>query len=224
MKHTHAHHHTPHFEQNAKRTLWIIFITLLTMGAEIAYGFFTNSMALLSDGWHMGTHALALGITYAAYVYIRRIQKHSCAYEVAQRISSLAGYTSALFLLITAVWLFAESFLRFLNPCHIAFDEAILVAAIGLIVNVVCILVMEFKNEGAHSDNNYKAACLHILTDILTSVLAIIALISGKFWGCAWLDPMMGILGSLLIFKWSLALIKDSAQVLLSCDESCQGK
>ncbi len=209
--HTHHHHHNV---ENTKRTLLVILLTILTMFAEIFYGFITNSMALLSDGWHMGTHALALGITLAAYIFITKISKHEHAHHVSEKISSLAGYTSSLFLLLTAVWIIFESITRFFKPLEISFNDAILVAIIGLSVNLVCIFIMEFKNKDT-KDYNYKAAYLHILTDVLTSIFAIIALLAGKFLGWTLLDPVIGILGGIMILKWCIELVKNTSIELL---------
>ena len=213
---THCNHHHHHIK-NANRTLFVIIITLITMFAEVLYGFLTNSMALLSDGWHMGTHTLALAITYIAYIFIGRIkaQKHACSQEVSEKISSFSGYTSALFLLCSALWIIFESLTRCINPLEISFNEAILVASIGLIVNLICIFVMEFKNHQREEDYNYKAAYLHILTDVMTSVLAIIALLSGKYLGLASLDPIIGLFVGLVILRWSIQLIKSTSVVLL---------
>ncbi len=214
--HCHCHHgHCHNHVENANRTLAIIIITIVTMFAEVLYGFLTNSMALLSDGWHMGTHALALAITYVAYVFINKIKNHEHAGTVSEKITSLAGFTSSLFLLITAVWIIFESATRFVKPLEISFNEAILVAIIGFVVNVVCIFIMEFKNDKDNKDYNYKAAYLHILTDVMTSIFAIAALLTGKYLGWVLLDPIIGILGGVLILRWSVQLIKDTTTVLL---------
>ncbi len=222
MSHHHEHHGHCHYHQhgcgeNANRTLLVTIITIITMVAEVSYGFLTNSMALLSDGWHMGTHALALGMAYIAYMFINKIntKENEHAHIVSEKISSFAGYTSSLFLLLSAVWIIAESAVRFVKPLEISFNEAILVAVIGLIVNVACIFVMEFKNGGKEDDYNYKAAYLHILTDVLTSVFAIIALLAGKYLGWILLDPVIGMIGGFVILKWSIQLVKNTTTVLL---------
>lgn len=185
------------------------------MIAEIVYGYLTNSMALLADGWHMGTHALALGIAYGAYVFIRKIHDQDGADVVSQKISALGGYTSSLFLTFTAMWIIFESFDRLVNPLKISFNEAILVAIIGLVVNCICVFVMEYKSDKKNEDYNYKAAYLHILTDAMTSVFAIVALLSGKFFGFFFLDPIMGFVGGALILRWSFGLIKNTSKILL---------
>ncbi len=211
----HHHHHHHHEIGNANRTLVVIIFTILTMFAEVAFGFLTNSMALLSDGWHMGTHALALGITFVTYLFINKIKEHENAPLVKEKISSLGGYTSSLFLFITAVWIIFESIMRFFNPLEISFNEAILVAIIGLVVNLACVFIMEFKNDKNEKDYNYQAAYLHILTDAMTSIGAIGALFAGKYFGLVILDPIIGLVAGLLILKWSIGLIKNTTRVLL---------
>lgn len=206
--HKHQHHHSI---ENANRTLLVVILTIITMIIEIAYGFKTNSMALLSDGWHMGTHALSLSVTFVAYIFINKIKNHT----VSDKISSLAGYTSSLFLLLTAIWIIFESITRFINPIEISFNDAILVALIGFSVNLICIFIMEFKNSTKDEDYNYKAAYLHILTDVMTSVFAIFALLTGKYLGWTLLDPIIGIVGGIVIFNWSIGLIKNTTSILL---------
>lgn len=212
-----AHHHEIDIQNNAKKTLIVIIVTLITMIAEISFGYFTNSMALLSDGWHMGTHAFALTITFSAYILINALQDSELFPNGTGKISPLAGYTSSLFLGVTGLWIIGESLVRFFNPLLIEFDTAALVAVIGLVVNGICLLIMEEKdkNHDKEEDYNYKAAYLHILTDALTSMLAIIALLAGKFLGWFFLDPIMGIVGGVLILRWSIGLIKDTSAILL---------
>ncbi len=192
--------------RNEKRTLIVIIFTVIAMFAEIVYGYFTNSMALLADGYHMGTHALALGLTFAAYILMRKFN--------TEKIGTLAGYTSSLFLGFTGLWIIAEAVHRFFNPLEIRFEEAIIVAIIGLIVNVVCILIMECKHHH-EIDYNFKAAYLHILADALTSILAIGALFAGKYFHFIYFDPLIGILGGILILKWAAGLLKDTVVILI---------
>ena len=203
---------------NEHKTLIVIIFTIIAMTAEISYGYFTNSMALLADGYHMGTHALALGLTYAAYILIKKYK--------TEKIGTLAGYTSALFLGFTGIWIITEAFKRFLNPLEIRFEEAILVAIIGLVVNVICIFIMEGKSHHHHeehnhehtgqdNDYNFKAAYLHILADALTSILAIGALLAGKYLNLIYFDSIIGILGGILIIKWAMGLLKDTVKILI---------
>lgn len=215
----HSHHHEHNHsinETNAKKTFIVIVVTLITMFLEIGYGYYTNSMALLSDGWHMGTHAFALTITFAAYILISKLENSSLFPKGTGKISTLAGFVSSIFLGLTGIVVLAESIERFFNPLTISFDTAILIAVIGLVVNGVCLLIMESGSK--KSDYNYKAAYLHILTDALTSVFAIIALIAGKFAGLVFLDPIMGLLGGYLILRWSIGLIKDTTIILLDME------
>ncbi|MGN0005206.1 MAG: cation diffusion facilitator family transporter [Candidatus Gastranaerophilaceae bacterium] len=211
----HEHNHSVN-EANAKKTLIVIIITIVTMLLEIIYGYYTNSMALLADGWHMGTHAFALTITFAAYILISKLENSPLFPRGTGKISTLAGFVSSIFLGVTGIIVVIESIGRFFNPLKISFDTAILIAIIGVIVNGICLLIMESGNKG--TDYNYKAAYLHILTDALTSVFAIIALFAGKFAGLIFLDPIMGLLGGYLILKWSIGLIKDTTIILLDID------
>ncbi len=214
MEHSHCHNHNNDInDENAKKTLAVIIITILTMIAEIVFGHLGNSMALLSDGWHMGTHALALTVTFIAYFMINKFKNSPKFPHGTGKISPFAGFISALFLAVTGIFVLAESTLRFFNPLKIGFNTAIMVAIIGLVVNGACLLVMHSKNS--EKDYNYKAAYLHILTDALTSVFAIAALLAGKYFGLYFLDPIMGLLGGYLILKWSICLIKETSIILL---------
>lgn len=212
--HGHHHHHDINSE-NERKTLIVIILTLITMIAEIFFGYISHSMALLADGFHMGTHALALFVTFLAYLFIRKISDCKNCEIVSAKISAFSGYTSSLFLLFTAFWIIYESTDRLFNPLSISFNEAILVAIIGLVVNFVCVFIMEFGNNHKEEDYNFKAAYLHILTDALTSVFAIVALLAGKYFGLYFLDSVMGFVGGGLILKWSIGLIKDTSRVLL---------
>ena len=204
--------------KNEKKALLVIIITVITMFAEIVFGYKTKSMGLLADGYHMGTHALALGLTYAAYVLARKFHDSDLFVNGTDKIGVLAGYTSSIFLGITGIWIITEAILRLINPLQIQFNEAILVAIIGFLVNTICIFIMEKGNSHKHNedkDYNYMAAYYHILADALTSVLAIAALLAGKYFGIILLDPVIGILGGILILKWSWALIKDTVKILV---------
>ena len=203
----------------------VIILTFITMAVEIATGILTGSMALLADGWHMGTHVFALGITWFAYVMARRYANTSTFSFGTGKFGVLAGYTSALFLGVTAVYVIVESGKRFLHPVDIGFNEAIIVAIIGLLVNVLSVWMLQSDGDehdhgdqhghAHHHDHNLKAAYLHVLADALTSVLAIIALLSGKYFGLVFLDPVMGLVGGVLIGSWSWGLLKSSGFILL---------
>jgi len=209
-------------EQNTRR---VILLTLVMMAIEIVAGFAFGSMALLADGWHMGTHAIALGITAFAYYYARR---HADSPEYAfgtGKVGVLGGYTSAIVLAIVALLMAVSSFKRLLIPVSIRFDEAIAVACLGLVVNIISAFLLR-QDQGAshesapgpnhnHDDHNLKAAYLHVLADALTSLLAIIALFSGRAFGWIWMDPVMGIVGAVLITRWAYGLLRDTSAILL---------
>lgn len=209
MKHNHSHNHNIN-QQNKHKTLVVIVLTIITMLAEIIYGYASNSMGLLADGYHMGTHAFALGIAYAAYRLSDHLHSHN------NKIETLAGYTSAIFLGLSGIWIIFEAIDRFIHPLNIDFNEAILVAVIGLAINSVCIFIMG-KDRGA--DYNFQAAYYHILADAVTSVLAIAALLSGKYFNIVYLDPMAGIMGGLLILSWSYKLLYKDFFILTDLEQ-----
>ncbi len=222
----HKHNHSVS-ENNEKKTLTVIIFTIIMMCIEIAYGYITHSMALLADGYHMGTHALALGLTYIAYILTRKFANSDIFLNGPEKIGTLAGYTSSIFLGLTGVWIIIEALERFINPLQINFNDAILVAIIGLVVNAACILIMEGKNSHKHEhhddhneDYNYKAAYYHILADALTSLLAIIALLIGKYFHIIFLDSIVGILGGILILNWTINLLKGTTKILLDIKDS----
>lgn len=215
------------------RTLLVVVLTLVTMVLEVGYGYFTHSMALLADGFHMGTHALALGLTFLAYFFARKFANSDMFEHGTEKIKTLAAYTSSIFLGITGFAIIIESASKLINPVHILFSDAILVAVIGLIVNLVSILIMKGKHvhlhvgecrvhhhNEEHEDQNFKSAYLHILADVLTSVLAILALVLGKFMNITYFDSAIGILGGIVILKWAMGLVKDTAVILL--DMKCK--
>ena len=208
-----------------KRTIFVIIVTISMMLAEIYYGIITHSMALLADGLHMGTHALAFGITLiVCFIALKYSDK-------TEKLNALGGYTSSILLGFTGLGIIYESIERFFNPLLISFSDAIFIALLGLGVNLVCILIMGGENpfhnhkhshscchseHEKHDENlNYKAAYLHILADILTSVLAIFALLSGKYLGWTVLDPVIGLIGGIVILKWAIDLISSSCKILL---------
>ena len=205
----------------------VIIITFITMVLEISTGMLTGSMALLADGYHMGTHALALSITWFAYIMSRRYSDTKAFSFGTGKFGVLAGFTSALFLGVTAIYIIFESIHRFFRPVDIGFSEAIAVAVIGLVVNIISVWILQGNKQHNHShnthdpnhhhheDHNLKAAYLHVLADALTSVLAIIALLSGKYFGLVALDPLMGIVGGILIWKWAWGLLKSCGLILL---------
>ncbi len=196
-----------------KRTLWVVLITAITMVVEIAFGLSTKSMALLADGIHMGSHVLAIGLSWLAYVAVRSVSKNSAYSGSKDKILSLSGYSSGLILLIFAVVILSEAIQRFIHPATIQFKEAILIATIGLVVNVVCAFLLHHKHE--QTDHNIRAAYIHVLADALTSVTAIIGLTAAMLWNIIWLDALGAMISSCVIISWSFRLLRDSGKVLL---------
>lgn len=216
-----------------KRTISVIVITLAMMIAEIYYGIITNSMALTADGFHMGTHVVAFLITLIVCIVAIKFEDKTI------KLNALGGYTSAILLGLTALAIIWESVERFINPLTITFEEAILVAILGLVVNLACIFIMggdshlhyhnhshscgicshhnchEHQQHLEQENLNYKAAYLHIISDALTSVLAILALILGKYLGLTLLDPIIGTLGGIIIAKWAYELLVSSSKIIL---------
>ena len=214
MEHNHNHDIS---NENENKTLIVIILTLITMIAEVGFGYITNSMALLADGFHMGTHALALFLTYIAYVLVRKFQNSKYFPNGTNKISILAAYTSAIFLGLTGIWIIIEALQRFVNPLNIQFREAIIVAIVGLLVNGICIFIMEKPHK--HNDYNFLAAYYHILADALTSIFAIGALLIGKYFNFICLDSIAGILGGILIIKWAGNLLKNTVKILIDMKE-----
>jgi cation diffusion facilitator family transporter len=201
----------------------VVILTGLTMVVEIVAGYLTNSMALLADGWHMGTHVVALGIASIAYALARRFATHRAFAFGTGKIPALAGYTSAIILGVVALAMGAESISRLLHPRAIDFAASLPVAAIGLLVNLASIRLLRGHAEPDYDhlhehDHNYRAALLHVMADALTSALAIIALLSGLFLGWAWMDPAVGIIGAVVILKWALDLCRRAAFELLDAE------
>ncbi|MBW1945185.1 MAG: CDF family Co(II)/Ni(II) efflux transporter DmeF [Deltaproteobacteria bacterium] len=224
----HKHKHSFHVDGDGsaeRRTYIVILFTLIMMVVEVVGGYIFGSMALLADGWHMGTHAGALGITAFAYAYARRNANNPAFTFGTGKVGVLGGYTSAVILGIVAVIMLWESSKRLVSPVQIHFNEAIVVACIGLVVNLVSAYLLRHPHHqegGSHEDHhhhpqdhNLKAAYFHVLADALTSVLAIIALFTGKAFGWIWMDPIMGIVGSLIIGRWAYGLVRESSRILL---------
>lgn len=212
-----------------RNTRWAVLLTVVMMVAEITSGWMFNSMALLADGWHMSSHALALGLSVAAYAAARRFAQHPRFAFGTWKIEVLGGYTSAIFLVGIAGLMLFQSVARLLAPTPIQYDQAILVAILGLLVNLVCAWLLkdghhhhhgdeDHNHDHHHHDLNLRAAYLHVITDALTSLLAIVALFGGKLWGANWLDPVMGIVGAILVTIWAVGLIKNTANVLLDAE------
>lgn len=208
--------------EGERRTVIVIAITSVMMVVEIAAGMAYGSMALLADGLHMGSHTAALGLAVFAYVYARRHADDERYSFGTGKVNALAGFTGAVVLAGFAVVMAYESIERFLNPVTIIFNHAIAVAVVGLVVNGFSMVVLGGHHRNGprthnhdHDDHNLRSAYLHVLADALTSLLAIFALLAGKYAGAAWLDPVMGVVGATLVLRWSSGLLKQSARVLL---------
>jgi cation diffusion facilitator family transporter len=223
-------------DRNERKTWLVIALTAAMMVAEIAAGTIYGSMALLADGWHMSTHASALLITALAYRFARRNARNPRFTFGTGKIGDLAAFGSATVLAIVALLIGWESLIRLYSPVPIRFDEAILVAVIGLLVNLLSAWLLKDDHHhghhhqhahdhhhdhdhdhapGGHRDNNLRAAYLHVLADALTSVMAIVALLAGRSYGWTWLDPVIGLVGALVILRWSWGLLRDSGAVLV---------
>jgi len=229
LTHSHVYLGTRH-DENARRTLWVVLLTAVMMVAEIAAGIAFNSMALLADGFHMATHAGALGIAALAYRYAKRHATSGRYSFGTGKVGDLAGFASALVLGIVALGIAWESAIRLVDPSPVAFGEAAVIAVIGLGVNIVSALLLGHGHDHHHdhphdhghrheTDNNLRSAYLHVLADALTSVLAIAALLGGRYLGWTWLDPAMGIAGAAVIAVWSGTLMRDTASVLLDATD-----
>ena len=216
-----------------RNTRWAVLLTVVVMVAEIIGGILFNSMALLADGWHMSSHALALGLSLLAYAAARRFARDGRFTFGTWKIEVLGGYTSALCLVGVAGLMLYHSVQRLFAPVPIHYDQAILLAALGLVVNLVCAFLLrdspdhhhgheqhdhEHHDHDHHQDLNLRSAYLHVLTDAATSVLAIVALTGGKFWGADWLDPVMGLVGAGLVGIWAFGLLRDTGRVLLDAE------
>jgi cation diffusion facilitator family transporter len=234
-KHIHQHNFTAHHNQNERRTWYVLVLTVVTMIIEVTAGSIYGSMALLADGWHMGTHAAAFCITLFTYRYARKHANSDKFSYGAGKVGVLGGFTSAIALGIVAIIMLAESIHRLFLPIEIQFNQSILVAVIGLIVNVASMFLLGHDHSHHHDhdhdhhhshDHNLRAAYFHVLADALTSLLAITALLIGKFIGWYWLDPIMGVVGALVITKWAWGLITQTSPILLdaSIDQSIKSK
>jgi cation diffusion facilitator family transporter len=214
-----THDFVPDFSHAERRTRIVIGVTAAMMIVEITVGLMSHSMALLADGWHMSTHVLAFLITAVAY-YVARTQAGNARFSFGTgKIGVLGGFTSAVVLSIVALLMAVESGRRLFVPLEIHFNEAIGIACVGLLVNLSCaaLLADHHHEDGGshHEDLNLRAAYLHVLADAFTSVLAISALAGGKFFGWAWLDPVVGIIGSGVVFSWAYTLLRDTSGILL---------
>ncbi|MDF1549908.1 MAG: cation diffusion facilitator family transporter [Bacteroidales bacterium] len=198
------------------KTKWVVVLTAATMIVEIVFGLTTKSMALLADGIHMGSHVLAIGLSWIAYIFVRKVDKSEKFKGDSDKILSLSGYSSGLILLIFAFVIMSEAIQRMLNPQVINYIDAIYVAISGLIVNIVSAFILHHKHED--SDHNIRAAYLHVIADALTSLTAILGLIAALIWDITYIDAIAAIISSFVIIKWSIGLLKDSGKDLLDME------
>lgn len=201
-----------HHDEHARRTRWVVALTAGMMVVEVTGGLWTRSMALLADGLHMSTHALAIGIATLAYAYAKRHGHSERSVFGTGKVGDLAGFASAILLGVVAVGVAVESVQRILRPVPLAFAEALPIACVGLTVNLISAALLHDEDE---HDNNLRSAYVHVLADAATSVLAISAILGVHYLGWQWLDPAMGLVGAALIASWSLGLMRRAAAVLL---------
>jgi cation diffusion facilitator family transporter len=218
-----------------KNTLRVAILTAVMMVVEIAGGWYYNSMALLADGWHMSSHTVALGLSVFAYACARKFAHDPRFSFGTWKIEVLGGYTSAIFLVMVAGLMIYQSLERLIAPSPIHYNEAIAIAIVGLLVNLISAWLLRdghhhdhIHNGHAHDhddhahhghhDLNLRSAYMHVLADAATSVLAIIALFGGKLWGASWLDPVMGLIGAVLVSVWAYGLLRDTGRVLLDAE------
>lgn len=202
-----------HTHKYERKTMWVVILTAITMVVEIIFGLTTKSMALLADGIHMGSHVFAIGLSWIAYIIVRKVSTNKNFNGNSDKILSLSGYSSGLMLLIFAFVIIVEAIARLYNPVEISYKEAILVAIIGLIVNIASAILLHHDHE--HSDHNIKAAYLHVIADALTSLSAIVGLTFALIWNIPFIDTIAALISSLVIIKWSIGLLKESGRFLL---------
>ena len=224
-RHSHA------FGQDKKqsgefRTFIVIAITSSMMLVEIVAGLAFGSMALLADGLHMGSHTIALSINAFAYVYARRNANNERYSFGTGKVNTLGGYTGAILLAVVASMMAWESVERLIAPISIAFNQSIIVAVLGLVVNGASVFILGINQGHGHEhehhrhDHNLRSAYFHVLADAITSLLAIFALLVGKYFGAVWMDSVMGVVGAALVARWSLGLLKSTGVILLDQQSS----
>jgi len=220
----HHHDHGVAASEHEVRTRSVVVLTFAMMVGELVVGHLTNSLALTADGWHMATHAGALGMASLAYWFARTRSRQSMFSFGTGKVHALTGYTNAVVLAVVALWMMVESASRLLHPLPIAFGEALPVAGVGLAVNLVSMKLLHVEHEpdhdhddpaSGHHDHNLRAAYVHVLSDAFTSLLAIVALLGGRYFGWRFLDPLMGVVGGIVIARWSYGLCQGAAKQLL---------
>ena len=205
----------PGKSQSEKKTAFVVLFSATTMILEIIFGLFSKSMALLADGIHMGSHVLAIGLSWGAYVLVRHLESKRAENVDKDKVLSLSAYTSGVLLLVFALFIIVEAVERFFTPVvEIRYTEAMVVAAIGMVVNIICAIVLHDKHE--HEDYNRHSAYLHVLADALTSLGAIFGLICAMIWNIIWIDTLVALVCSLVIVRWAKNLLFDTGKALTS--------
>lgn len=201
--------------QSERKTAFVVLFSAVTMILEIIFGLFSKSMALLADGIHMGSHVLAIGLSWGAYVLVRRLERKHAENVDKDKVLSLSAYTSGVLLLVFALFIIVEAVERFFTPAvEIRYAEAMVVAAIGMVVNIICAIVLHDKHE--HEDYNRHSAYLHVLADALTSLGAIFGLVCAMIWNVIWIDTLVALVCSLVIVRWAKNLLFDTGKALTS--------
>ncbi|RDS84132.1 CDF family Co(II)/Ni(II) efflux transporter DmeF [Dyella psychrodurans] len=226
---THDHQFHADSSQGEKRTRLVVLITATMMVVEIVGGYMLNSMALLADGWHMSSHALAMGLSLLAFVLARKYANDHRFTFGTWKIEILGAFSSALLLAVVAALMMYQSVERLFAPSPIHYNDAIVIAIVGLAVNLLCAWLLRGEHSGHshdhghhhdhhHHDVNLHSAYIHVIADAATAVLAVLALLSGKLFGAAWMDPVMGIVGSILVARWAVGLLRESGRILLDAE------
>ena len=214
MKHSHKPVNSTK-SQNEKKTAFVVLFSAATMVLEIIFGLFSKSMALLADGIHMGSHVLAIGLSWGAYILVRHLEKKDTHQVDTEKVLSLSAYTSGILLLVFALFILVEAAERFFSPAvEIRYTEAMIVAAIGMVVNIICAFVLH--DAHGHQDYNRHSAYLHVLADALTSLGAIFGLICAMIWNIIWIDTLVAVVCSLVIIRWAKNLLFDTGKALTS--------
>lgn len=205
--------------KSEKKTAFVVLFSAATMVLEIFSGLISKSMALLADGIHMGSHVLAIGLSWGAYVLVRHLEQKKADNIDGGKVLSLSAYTSGMLLLIFALFIIAEAIERFFSPAvEIRYIEAMIVAAIGMVVNIICAFVLHERH--GHGDYNRHSAYLHVLADALTSLGAIFGLVCAMIWDIIWIDTIVALICSLVIIRWSKNLLFDTGKALTSRTEN----
>ncbi len=212
-------HEMSHTEKmnGERKTAFVVTFSAVTMVLEIFFGLFSKSMALLADGIHMGSHVLAIGLSWGAYVLVRRLEQKQTTHVSSERVLALSAYTSGILLLIFAIFIIVEAIERFFVPdVSIRYVEAMIVALIGMVVNLICAFVLHDKN--GHEDYNRHSAYLHVVADALTSLGAIFGLVCAMIWDIVWIDTVVALACSFVIIRWAKKLLLDTGKALVSKD------